>query len=195
MAQESAPLSNVEKPLPQPAQAARAFVERDAMPPNAPLHARRPMIAQILPDAAQFVHHRDAELLQAIGLADAGQLEQLRRGDRARRHDDLARGTCLELLSLHAVTHADAAPALEQQALRMRAGVDAQIATRARRGEVGARSRIAKATADRALRHRNAFLALAIVIVVARNADALGRGEEAVVERPALVAVGDLQRP
>ena len=48
-------------------------------------------------------------------------------------------------LPLHGVAHADAALALEQQALRMRAGLDAQIAPRARRIEIDARGAHAQA--------------------------------------------------
>src|SRR3954452_4778089 len=131
MAQEAASLRDVEEPLPQPAQAARALVEGHPVAADAPLHARRPVVAQILADAAQFMHHRDAEPLQPLGLPDAGELEELRRGDRAGRDDDLACGARLELLALHRVPHTDAAPPLEQQALRMRTGLDAQIAPRA----------------------------------------------------------------
>src|SRR5436305_15042423 len=125
MTQEAPPLRDVEKPLPQAAHAARAFVERDAVPADAPLHARCPVVAQILADAAPFMHHRDAEPLQPLGLPDAGELEELRRGDRTGRDDDLACGARLEGLALHGVAHADAAPALEQQTLRVCAGLDA----------------------------------------------------------------------
>src|SRR4051812_46021060 len=128
MTQEPAPLRDVEEPLPQPAQAARALVEGHAVAADAPLHARRPVVAQILADAAQLVHHRDAEPLQPLGLPDAGELKQLRRGDRTGRYNDLACGARLEGLALHRVAHADATPTLEQQALRVCAGLNAQIA-------------------------------------------------------------------
>ena len=131
---------------------------------------------------------------QALRLPDAGEFEQLRRRDRAGRHDHLARGARLEGLALHHVTHADAARAFEQQALRMRAGLDTEVAPRARRIEIDLRGAHAEAAADRGLRHRNAFLVLAVVVGIVRNADALGRRDQAVVERAALVAVGDLQR-
>src|SRR3954470_11085219 len=160
MPQETAPLRDVKEPLPQPAQAARPPVARHAVAADAPLHAWRPMVAQILADAAQFMHHRDTELFQPLGLADAGELEQLRRGDRAGRDDDLACGARLEGLALHGVTHTDTAAALEQQALRGCAGLNAEIAPRARRIEIDARGRVAEAAADGGLRHRNAFLRL-----------------------------------
>src|SRR4051794_15416275 len=100
----------------------------------------------------------------------------------------------LEGLTLHGVAHADAALAVEQQALRMRARLDAQIAPYARRIEIDLGGAHAEASADRGLRHRDAFLVAAVVVGIARDADALRRREQAVVEGAALVAVGDDQR-
>src|SRR5262249_45249214 len=139
MAEEATTRRNVEEPLPKAAQSARALVEGHAMPADVPFQPRRPMVAQILADTAQLVLHRDAERLEPLALADACQLQQLRRGDRAGRDDDLARSARLELLALHGVAHADAARAFEQQALRVRAGLDPDIAPRARRLEIDAR--------------------------------------------------------
>src|SRR5437660_824870 len=139
MAQEALALRDVEEPLPEPAQAACALVECDAVAADAPLHARRPVVAQVFADAGQLVHHRDAERLEAFRLSDAGKLEQLRRGDRAGRDDDLTRGARLQGLALHGVAYADAARAFEQQRLCMRAGLDAEIAPRARRIEIDLR--------------------------------------------------------
>ena len=75
------------------------------------------MIAQVLADARQIVVDLDAQPLEALRLADAGQLQQLRRGDGARRNDDLAGSTGLAHLAAHGVAHADAPTALEDQAV------------------------------------------------------------------------------
>src|SRR5262249_13819897 len=72
-------------------------------------------------------------------------------------------------------------------------GLDAEVAPRARRLEIDLRGAHAEAAADRALRHRNALLLRAVVVGGAPDPDALGRGEQAVVERTALVDVGDFQ--
>ncbi len=58
-----------------------------------PLHPWRIVIAQILANALQLMPHFEAQRLQPFCLADAGQLQQLRRIDRAGADDDLARGT------------------------------------------------------------------------------------------------------
>ena len=41
------------------------------------------MVAQVLADAGQLMAHLDAKVAQAFGLADTGQLQQLRRVERA----------------------------------------------------------------------------------------------------------------
>ncbi len=52
--------------------------------------ARRVVVAQVFTDAGQRVTHVDPERLEQRGRADAGQLQQLRRIERAAREDDLA---------------------------------------------------------------------------------------------------------
>ena len=61
-----------------------AVVERDRL--GAAIdRARLEVVLQIVPDARQVVHHLDAVLPQMLGRADARQLEELRRVDRAGR--------------------------------------------------------------------------------------------------------------
>jgi hypothetical protein len=50
------------------------------------------VILQILADAGQRVDDRDAELAQQRGRSDAGQLQELRRLQRARGEHDFAPG-------------------------------------------------------------------------------------------------------
>src|SRR5206468_1977849 len=52
----------------------------------------------------------------------------------------------------------------------------------------------AETAADRALRHRDAFLGLAVVIAIVRNPDGRRGFDEAIVERAALIDIGDLER-
>ncbi|VGP23286.1 hypothetical protein SB00610_01474 [Klebsiella quasipneumoniae subsp. similipneumoniae] len=40
------------------------------------------MVLQVLTHAGQIVHHRDIELPEQLGIADAGALQDLRRGNR-----------------------------------------------------------------------------------------------------------------
>jgi hypothetical protein len=53
-------------------------------------HAQLQMVLQVFADAGQVGQRRDAELVQARGRADAGQLQQLRRTDRACRQQGFA---------------------------------------------------------------------------------------------------------
>ena len=126
-AQEALPGGDVEQPLPQGAKTARALVEGYAATAHTPLHARRIVVAQIFADARQVVVDLDAEPLEALRLADAGQLQQLRRGDGPGRHDHLTRCACLALLATHRIAHADAAGALHDQALGQRIRLDAEV--------------------------------------------------------------------
>ena len=85
------------------------------------------MVLQVLPDAGQMMHARDAVLAKRGAIADARQHQQLRRLERAGGDDHLApRADLLGLLALP-VFDADRALALEQDAGGVRAGLDAQI--------------------------------------------------------------------
>ena len=50
--------------------------------------AGRRVVAQVLADAGQFMHHGDADLAQVISRADAREQEQLGRGDGSTADDD-----------------------------------------------------------------------------------------------------------
>src|SRR5207237_8453545 len=91
-AQEPLSGADIEQALPQSADATRPLVEGHAVTADAPLHARRTMVEQVLADTSQVVAHLDAEALEALALADAGQLQQLRRGDGPGGDDHLASG-------------------------------------------------------------------------------------------------------
>ena len=60
-----------------------------ARPPG---HDEIEMILEVAADAGQLMQHADAMDGELIGRADAGQLQQLRRAERAGRQDDLAQG-------------------------------------------------------------------------------------------------------
>ena len=59
------------------APAAALLRERDAWPVEAPLHEGCVVIPQVLAYALQLVHDRDTVLAQDVGIADAGELEEL----------------------------------------------------------------------------------------------------------------------
>src|SRR5262249_37220460 len=146
------------------AEAPRALVEGHAMATDAPLHARCPMIAEILPDTRQIVVDLNAEPLEALRLADPRKLQQLWRGDGPGRDDHFTGRPCLALHPTHSIAHAHTAVAIEDEALGHRACLDGQVWPQARWVEIASRRAHAPAATDRALRHGDAFLIRAVVI-------------------------------
>jgi hypothetical protein len=82
----------------------------------APDDAGIEVIAKIFAHRRQSVPHFDAEFLQDLGIADAGEFQQLRRRHCPRAQDDLAAGPRLNGLAVPGIADADAAPAVESQA-------------------------------------------------------------------------------
>ena len=132
--------------------------------------------------------------LQHLGPADAGQLQQLRRGDGAGAQDHLAAGARLDLAAAALVDDADAALAFEQHAARRRLGDDAQVGPPHRRLEIAMRHAHAPAAADAGLGLDDAFLVLAVVVGVELEAGGDGGLEQRVVERVLVGHLGDAQR-
>ena len=131
----------------------------------------------------------------SLRLADAGQFQELRRVDRTGADDDLAVGAGFALLPVHRVSHADAALAFEQQAFGQRIGLDRQVRPPARGVEIADGGAHPATAADRRLGHADAVLLRAVIVLGVGDADFAGRLDQRVVERSALVAFGDLQRP
>src|SRR5499427_3570410 len=153
------------------------------------------MIAQILSDAWKVVPHRDAQSLQALSVADTRELEKLRGGNGSRRHDHLARATRLAFNALHLVAHAYAARSFQDEGACQRVGLHGQVGPRSGRIEIASRRAHAPTAADRGLGHVDPFLVPPVVVAVGLEADALGGLKEAIVEPPALVDIGHLERP
>jgi hypothetical protein len=66
-------------------------------------------------------------IARALGLADAGQLQQLWRVHRAGADHDLARDSGLARITAHGIADAGAALAVEDEGLGQRAGLDMQV--------------------------------------------------------------------
>src|ERR1019366_1141648 len=92
-------------------------------------------------------------------------------------------------------TYPDAAFALEQQAFGQRVGLDRQVRPASRGIEIAEGGAHPAALADRRLGHADAVLVRAVVVLGVLDADFAGRLDQRVIDRPALVAFGDLQRP
>ena len=154
----------VARDLDQQPQSAPLAGQRQAAPLEGPLERRTVVVAQVLAHAAQRVDHRDAGAPQHVGVADARQLEQLRRGDGAGADDDLARGARLVRRAAAAKAYADTAPSFEHQRRDVRAAAQREVAAPARGGEVGVGHALPHATPDGQLRHRHAVLRGAAVV-------------------------------
>src|SRR6201996_2760263 len=101
----------------------------------------------------------------------------------------------LAFRSAAGVSHTCTATAFEHQTFHHRIRFDGEVRSFPRRVEIALRRTHALAAADRGLRHGDAVLIEAVVVVRSLDPDGFGGGEEAVIEATALVAVGDLQRP
>ena len=119
------------------------------------------MVLQVLADAGQVVHDVDAERRELRGVADAGELQQLRRVDRAAAEDHLARAD-----RLAADLDADGARALEHDAVDERAAAHLEVRALHHRMQVRARRAQPAAAVDRAVELREALLPRAVDVVV-----------------------------
>ena len=128
--------------------------------------------------------------------ADAGELQQQRRVDRAAADDDFARGARGGRDAIAHVVDAGRARAVEERcAWRAHASRRAGWAAQ-RRMQIRARRRHAPAVARRDLVEADAFLRRAVEVVVARQAQLAARAQEHVAQRMHVARdVGHRQRP
>src|ERR1700680_599059 len=153
------------------------------------------MVAQILANALELVANLDADAFEQFRLADAGQFQKLRRIDRTGADDDFPVGASFVPLSVYIVAHPDAALAFDQQAFGQRIGLDGQVWPPSRPIQIADGGAHPTTTADRRLGHADTVLHRAVVVLGVGDADLAGRLDQRVVDRSALVAFGDLQRP
>src|SRR5437868_288840 len=155
---------------------------------------RRVMVLQALADAGQRVTNLDAVRLQQFRRTDAGQLQHLGRVVGAAGKNDFLAGAHLNgrtALATLEVAHAYRALALEDDVgdMRMRPHID--IASFARRMQERLRGAHAQAPLDGALAVGHALLDRAVVVGVARNAEAHSAFHEGLAERILPVHGGD----
>src|SRR5467141_1607354 len=137
----------------------------------------------------------DADALKHFRLADTGEFQKLGRIDRTGADDHFPVGACFVLPSVHIVAHPDAALAFEQQTFSQRIGLDGQVWPPSRRIQIADGGAHPTTTADHRLGHANPILSRAVIVLGIRDADLAGRLDQRVVDRSALVAFADLQRP
>ncbi len=188
-AEEAAAGGHVFQGLPDRAQPARHVIVGQALVRHAPGDARIDVVAEVLAHRRQGVANLDAMRFQDLRFADAGELQELRRGHGAGAQDHLAARTRLHLAPPSLVDDACAALALEQQPARRRLGDDGEVGAPHSRPQVAMRHAHAPAATDAGLRLDDAFLVLAVVVRVELVAGGDGGLEQRVVER---VLVGHL---
>ncbi len=153
------------------------------------------VVLEVLAHARQVVHDRHAVLGEQGLVADAGELEQLGRVDRAAAEDHLAGLDTAVAAAGARVVDADGAGAVEADLGGERGGLDVEVLPVAHRVQVGPGRGPAAAAVDVAVEPREALLPVAVDVVGQRVAGLL-RGleegaEQRVRRRPAL----DPERP
>ncbi len=131
------------------------------------------MILQVGADARQVMHHRDVQVAQQGRRADAGALQQLRRGDRAAAHQYFAAGVGGDrvVAVAHQVGDADGALAAEQDAVAQGVGDDGQVGPAAGLVQVAAPGGGATALrGDGPVHGAEAFLLVAVEVIGSRVA-------------------------
>ena len=139
----------------------------------------------MLADAGQVLDHVDAERTELVGVAHAGQLQQLRRVDRAAAQDDLTGHDALGAAATVRVLHADRSIALDQDLRDERPGLDVQVRTAHHGVEVRTGRRQSPAVADVAVERREPLLAESVHVLGQRVAGLLDRLEERPEQRAA----------
>ncbi len=152
------------------------------------------VVLQILADPRQIVDDRDTVRAQQFARPDPGELQQLRRVDRAAGQHDLAAGEDAAHYSVLRKFETDRATALEQYPLRQRTDHDPQIGPLLRRTQIGDRCAAAAHVAHGYLQRSDPVLLGAVEIGVALVACLLGRGDEGVVQFVPRAQIGDVER-
>ena len=132
-------------------------------------HAHGVMVLQVLADAGIVGDDRQAERARQRGRAEARDLQQMRRPDRASGQHDVAVRMRRQRAAFAGEGNAGGAARRRLDAQHHGPGDDAQIGAAADRREKGARRTEAAAPADAALVGEDAFLRRAIVVRVARH--------------------------
>ena len=156
--------------------------------------ARGVVVAQVLADAGKRMAHLDAERLEQRWRTNARKLQQLGGIVAAAGEDDLAsraHGHALAAAAADAVGDPYRTLSLEQDLGGVRTGAHRHVRALARRVQEGGGGADAAAVVDGALGVGDAFLDGAVVVGVARDAEADRALDEGLAQRVAPVDVGD----
>ena len=149
------------------------------------------VVLEVAADAREFVHQRDAEILEQAARADAGELQELGRADGAARQDDLAPRRHIGRPALAAELDAECAAPVEADARRLGVGEDGQVRPTHDRAQEGFRCVPAHAALLVDVEVAAALVVAAVEVVGPGDAD-LGRGRpEGLEDLPAQAHVLD----
>ena len=153
------------------------------------------VILHVLADAGEVVHHVDAERGELGRVADARELEELRRVEGSATADDLSTDRALHLSAPSGrVIDADRARALENDLRRERARPDIEVGPAHHGVQVRARRAQAPAASDVAVEAGEALLAVSVDVLGELVAGLLHGIEERAEERIRGRAALELQR-
>ena len=141
------------------------------------------MVLQVLPHPGQVGDHVHPERGQVSGVADTGELQQLRRVDRAAAQDDLTRADLTRRPAAVAVRHAHGPVPLEQDPGDEGPAGHVQVRPAHHRVQVGAGRAEPPAPVDVAVEGGEAFLAEAVDVLGELVPSLLDRFEERLEER------------
>jgi hypothetical protein len=151
------------------------------------------VVLEIAADARQVRHRRNLEAFKLVGVADAGQHQQLRRVDRAAGEDHLALGADAHGTRAFDMVDADRPHTFAAHPPGQRAGAHGQVRPPPRRVQVRARRAPAAPAADRHVHRREALLLVAVHVGGERIAGLATGLEEGLVQRIAAGAGRDVQ--
>ncbi len=151
------------------------------------------MVLQILADAGQVLHHGYPQFLQFHAESDAGELQQLRRAERAGAQDHLASRAYCFLSSTFEIIHAACPSAFTHDARRHRTRDHAQIWAR----QIGRQIRLGRAAAFavlmRDLIQEGTLLFKAVVVGIQGDAVQCGGIEKHPTQGAVVARVGHVQ--
>ncbi len=152
------------------------------------------VVAEVAADARQGMLHRHADLAQIVGIADARDLQELRRVDGAATQDHVAAGADLLRLAALSIGDADGLPALEVDALDQRVGDHLEVRPAHRGPQIGVDRAPAPAALHHVLVEQRAFLVAAVVVGRALEPERLVGVHEGVAQHMRVALVLDEER-
>ena len=140
-------------------------------------------------------HHPDALLDELLGRADAGQQQQMRAADRARRQDDLPVGPGHLLHAAAQITNTGRAAASTMIPVTSASVCTVRLGRRSRRAEVGVRRRPAPSITLGDLVEAGAVLGRPVEVLVGGQPALPGGGHEGPGQRGLVLEVLHAERP